>query len=250
MPSRSPAGWQRVFADNFSSAVPFGAFPQAVAAQWGTYRDGLKDSSKHGTYMPSQVISIRGGVMDMYLHSAHGAHLVGAALPVIAGAHGRDAGLVYGRYVVRLRSDAVRGYKLSVLLWPDSGVWPRDGEIDFPEADLGRPIHAFVHYQRGVSKNDQAGFTTRTMLTRWHTAAITWLPSGITFQLDGRVVARVRKRIPNTPMHLIFQAETQIGTARPANSSAGNVQIDWVTIDTPACNPTMSISPRVAACRR
>ena len=39
------------------------------------------------------------------------------------------------------------GYKVAWLLWPKSGVWPRDGEIDFPEADLIGTISAFMHRQ-------------------------------------------------------------------------------------------------------
>jgi len=237
-----------VFADDFTQHVPVGLFPSAVSASWFTYRDGLKDSGRHGTYMPSKVVSIANGMMNIHLHTEHGVHEVAAVLPVIKGAHGRDGGLLYGRYSLRLRAGAIRGYKLGVVLWPDSGVWPKDGEIDFPEADLGKPIHGFVHYQNGRRRDDQAGFVSSATYAKWHTMTITWLPAGVTFQLDGHLVGRVRKRIPNSPMHLIIQAETKIGKSVPPASAAGNVQIDWLTIDARACNSTMSISPRRAAC--
>jgi beta-glucanase (GH16 family) len=248
MPSVSPPGWRRVFADDFTQNVPVGRFPSAVSASWFAYRDGLKDTSRHGTYMPSKVVSIANGMMNIHVHAEHGVHDLAAVLPIIAGAHGRDGGLVYGRYMIRMRADVLPGYKLGVVLWPDSGAWPKDGEIDFPEANLGGPIRGFMHYQNGVTRSDQAAFSTATTYARWHTATITWLPGSVTFQLDGHLVGRVRKRIPNSPMHLIIQAETQIRGSGPANSTAGNIQIDWLTIDTRACNSTMSVLQRRAAC--
>ena len=248
MPSVSPPGWRRVFADDFTQDVPVGGFPSAVPASWFTYRDGLKDSGRRGTYMPSKVVSIAHGMMNIHVHTEHGVHEVAAVLPIIKGAHGRDGGLLYGRYMIRMRADVVRGYKLGVVLWPDSGAWPKDGEIDFPEADLGKPIHGFVHYQKGRSRSDQAGFVSSATYAKWHTATITWLPGSVTFQLDGHLVGRVRKRIPNSPLHLVIQAEARNSGSVPAASAAGNIQIDWLTIDTRACNSTMSISPRPAAC--
>lgn len=37
-------------------------------------------------------------------------------------------------------------------------------------------------------------------------------------------------RIPNTPMHWVLQTETALGGTVPANSTAGNVEIDWVVV--------------------
>src|SRR5665213_2825017 len=69
MPTGDIAGWHQVFADDFTQSVPLGRFPAAVARRWGnSYRDGLKDTSKHGTYMPSKVVSIGNGVMNIHLH--------------------------------------------------------------------------------------------------------------------------------------------------------------------------------------
>jgi len=115
--------------------------------------------------------------------------------------------------VIRFRADAVPGYKTAWLLWPDSEDWPSDGEIDFPEGDLSGTIGGFVHYRGGVSGSDQAAFATNATYTGWHTAIITWLPSGVTFRLDGKTVGTTTTRIPNTPMHWVIQTETSIGGA-------------------------------------
>src|ERR1035437_1839854 len=131
MPTGDIPGWHQVFADNFTQNVPLGSFPAAVASTWGnSYPDGWTDTTKNGTYMPSKVVSIANGVMNLNLHTENGVHMVAAPVPTIPGAPGSEGGLLYGRYVIRFRADAVPGHKTAWLLWPDSETWPADGEID------------------------------------------------------------------------------------------------------------------------
>ncbi len=231
MPTGDIPGWHQVFADNFNQNVPLGRFPAAVARTWGrSYANGWKDTSKHGTYMPSKVVSFANGVMNLHLHTERGVHMVAAPVPTIPGAPGKNGGLRYGRYVIRFRADHVRGYKTAWMLWPDSQTWPRDGEIDFPEGNLTGSVWGVVHHQGSRSGSDAALFSTHVTYTGWHTATLTWLPSEVTFQLDGRTVGTTTTRIPNTPMHLVIQSETSIGSPPPANSAAGNIQIDWLAV--------------------
>ncbi len=133
MPVGNLPGWTQVFADNFTENVPVGSFPAAVSGKWTAYPDGWPDTSGNGTYEPSKVVSIGHGVMDLYLHTENGVHMVSAPEPVIPGAPGGEGGLLYGRYAMRFRVDQVPGYKTAWLLWPDSENWA-DGEIDFPKA--------------------------------------------------------------------------------------------------------------------
>jgi beta-glucanase (GH16 family) len=235
MPTGDTPGWHQVFADNFTQNVPLGSFPAAVASKWGnSYPDGWTDTTKNGTYMPSKVVSIANGVMNLNLHTENGVHMVAAPVPTIPGAPGSEGGLLYGRYVIRFRADAVPGYKTAWLLWPDSETWPADGEIDFPEGNLNGTMGGFVHHQGATSGSDQAAFSTHVTYTGWHTATLTWLPSGVTFQLDGQTVGTTTTRVPNTPMHLVIQTETSTDGTVPTNSAAGNVQIDWLAVYTPA----------------
>jgi hypothetical protein len=62
----------------------------------------------------------------------------------------------------------------------------------------------------------------------------TWLPSGVTFQLDRQTVGTTTTRLPDTPMHLVIQAEASTGRSAPATAAAGKVQIDWLAMYTPA----------------
>jgi beta-glucanase (GH16 family) len=224
MPTGDIPGWHQIFTDDFNYTIPLGAFPVSLQSTWGnSYADGWKDTTGNGTYMPSKVVSIANGVMSLYLHTSGGVHMVAAPVPTLPT-------MTYGRYVIRFRSDPVPGYKTAWLLWPDSEVWPRDGEIDFPEASLNGTIGGFVHYQGATSGSDQAAFGTNVTYTGWHTAVIDWLPTGVTLELDGQVVGQTTTRTPNTPMHWVLQTETDTGGPAPSATASGNVQIDWVAV--------------------
>jgi beta-glucanase (GH16 family) len=124
----------------------------------------------------------------------------------------------------------MHGYKGAWLLWPASEVWPRDGEIDFPEGDFDSTIWAFMHRQGATAGSDQDWFSTSARWTDWHTAVTEWTPSSVRFLLDGQVVGTSTSRIPNTPMHWVIQNETTLSGYVPADSVSGHVLIDWVAV--------------------
>jgi len=221
MPTAALAGWTQVFADDFTTPVATGSFPgPAYAGRWTGY-SGFTDTSGVGTYTPSRVVSVTGGALDLNLHTEGGKALTAAPVPLVDGAWG---GWTYGRYSVRFRADAVAGYKTAWLLWPDSDNW-NEGEIDFPEGELNGTINGFVH-QPGDPARNALAVSTGTTYTGWHTATVEWLPSGVTFLLDGKQVGRTTVS-PSKPMHLVLQTET---SGRPSASAAGHVQVDWITM--------------------
>jgi hypothetical protein len=229
MPRGDIPGWRQVFADDFSRKVRLGRFPKAVSSRWTAYPDGAHDSSGHGRYYCSRVCSVSGGVFNLHIHTERGIAMVAAPYPRIPRASDQN-GQRFGRYAIRFRADAVRGYKAAWLLWPDSGNWPHDGEIDFPEGLLNGHICAFVHHLGATSDNDQDAFCTAARYTRWHTAVIEWSPGRVRFALDGRTVGISRGRVPNRAMHWVLQTETALDGTIPSRRAAGNVQIDWVAV--------------------
>jgi beta-glucanase (GH16 family) len=226
MPAGPRHGWDLVFADDFRKDVPTGQFPAAVADKWRAYDDGWRDTSKNGTYHPSKVVSIHGGVMDLHLRTEHGTHLVAAPLPKTLGP-GSEGGYLYGRYAVRFRSDRIPGYKVAWLLWPDSDKWS-DGEIDFPEGNLDTTISAFMHH-RGTPEQQDV-YRSGAAFDAWHTAVIEWTPPSVRFILDGTVIGESRDRdmLPAKPMHWVLQTETNLDGHRPEALSSGHVLIDWI----------------------
>jgi hypothetical protein len=259
MPVGNVPGWRQVFADNFANeSVPLGAFSgcamgadlmldscsglssySSAYQKWWAYPDGWKDGTG-GTYYPSKVISISGGVMNLHIHTAtiNGttSHLVSTPVPKVPGGV-NGGGLLYGRYVVRFRMGSLPGYKIAFMLWPDSGIWPQDGEIDFPEQGQYGQICAFMHWMGGTKLSDADRYCSTDQLqgSGWHTAQIDWTPTACTFTLDGTVLGSSTdaSKIPSTPMHWNLQTSTSTYGVTPTNATAGNVQIDWVTAYTP-----------------
>jgi hypothetical protein len=247
MPVGRIRGWRQIWTDNFTRTLPTGRFSGCNAARrhcsglrgtpeyrklWA-YPDGWPDTSHHGRYKPSRVLSEHDGILDLYLHTARGVHQVAAPVPILPGAAGRRGGLRYGRYTVRFRADPVYCYKTAWLLWPDSGRWPRDGEIDFPEGDLDGTIGAYMHHQAGTSGGDLDAFHTSARYGSWHTATTEWTSSSVRFLLDGTTIDTSTERIPNTHMHWVLQTETGLDGCRPRDSGAGHVQIDWAAAYVP-----------------
>jgi hypothetical protein len=237
MPVGDLPGWRQVFTEDFSEGdVPLGSFPgPAYNAKWSVnYADGTPDTAgqqsggKSG-YYPSKVLSVKDGMLDMYLHSEKGISMGAAPAPKLHPANGRPYdSLLYGRYSVRFRSEALRGFKTAWLLWPDSGVWPRDGEIDYPEGDLSKSFYGAVH-QAGSDKNIFHENPSGARFTAWHTATTEWTPGRVEFFLDGVSIGVSTVGIPDKPMHYILQTESCL-TGCPAPATSGHLQVAWVAI--------------------
>lgn len=228
MPVGDVGRFTQIFKDDFTRNVALGSFGKANATSWGAYDDGWKDTSKNGTYSPSKVLSVKGGVLDMNIHTENGVHMVSAPVAKINGA-GRPEGQLYGRYVARFRSDNLPGYKIAWLLWPDTDNWD-DGEIDFPEANLDGRIEGFMHHKGAPREQD--AYSTEVSTRGWHTAVLEWTPEYVRFELDGKQVGKStdRKLIPSKPMHWVLQTETALSGPAPAAKVAGHVQVDWVSV--------------------
>jgi hypothetical protein len=242
VPVAALPGWTPVFSDDFATDVPLGGFPGPLSSKWYAYPSSYRDSSGRGAYAADRTLSVSGGVLNAYVHSENGVPQVSAVLPRLPGTTGgltsTPSGRLYGRFSVRFRADRVQGYKIAWLLWPDSKVFPRDGEIDFPEADLdGSDIAAHLHHQDATSPLQQDNYHAFGTLTSWHTATTEWLPNRVTFYLDGRRIGESTSRIPNTPMHWVLQTETNTRARPVPETAAGNVQIDWVAAWKPAGMP-------------
>lgn len=225
-------GWKQIFFEDFKTDVPVGSFPGNVyGSEFTVYPDGTKDTAGQqgapSRYYPSKVASVSNGMLNLYLHTENGTPMAAAILPVLPGNH------LYGEYTIHFRSDALPGFKMAWLLWPDSENWPQDGEVDFPEGGLDGTISAYMHHKNGTSGSDLDAYTTTATFASWHTATIVWTPQEVNFILDGQSIGTSAARIPDTPMHWVIQTESCLPTC-PAATTAGNLQIDRIAAYSPA----------------
>ncbi len=233
MPVGDIPGWHQIFADDFKTDVPLGSFPSAVSRTWGCYPDGWHDTSGNGTYSCTKVCSIHDGMLDLHIHTEKGVHYVAVPYPKIPGGSSQN-GQLYGRYAVRFKADVLHGYKTAWLLWPDREVWPREGEIDFPEGELSGTINAFMHHKGAALGSEQDAYPTGITYGAWHTTVIEWSPSAVSYYLDGKLIGRSTEYIPDTPMHWVLQTETSTAPGViPSDSTEGHVLVAWVAVYAP-----------------
>lgn len=205
-PTASPTGhWVLAFEDTFDQAIAEGDFPatNTLTGPWGSY-PGWHDTFGYSVWDSSQTVSAANGTLRIRLHDGYGAAIIPNTPDIGYGVRNQ----LYGRYEIRLRATGTSDYGLAYLLWPKSEVWPRDGEIDFPEGRLGGTIHGFVHHQGATSGGDQDAYDTGAPFTDWHTTVIEWTPGAVALYLDGTLIGRTTERVPNTPMRLTLQSES------------------------------------------
>jgi len=204
-PATNYPNFQLIFDEQFTKDCAEGQALSVYGDRFFFYPATWDDTSNKGLYDPG-IFSVSNGITNIRMRTRDGRPRVCAPEPKINGATA-DRNQLYGRYEVRFRADSVDGYKTAFLLWPKSGVWPRDGEVDFPEGDLQGVIKAFMHRQNGTSGSDQDGYTSSARFPDWHTAVIEWKPNFCRFILDGNILGTSTSRVPNTPMHWVLQCE-------------------------------------------
>lgn len=242
MPVGDLPGWKQVFADDFTTDVALGQFAIANKDKWAAYPNSWQDTSKHGWYEP-KILSVHDNVLDYYIHTEGGKHLVANPCPILPGSHtlsnGMPSGQTYGRYSICCRADALPGYKFVPLLWPDSGKGtgigspPWEGEINWPEGNLdgASSYSGFMHRKDSANTSDQDWVGSSAKPGDWHVFTLEWAPNSCKFILNGQVLKEITSRVPNTSFRWALQAETNLdGTQPTADATQGHILIDWVAI--------------------
>lgn len=226
-PTPTPtAGWRVVFRDDFAAWEP---------SRYFVYPETWSDTSGYGLRNSPGGITSDGQKLRGRLYTLDGTPRGVHFVPLI-GTDDRGNSSTGLRVEIRYRADLMPGYKVANLLWPGSDVWPRDGEVDFPEGDFrGGAMSGFVHYQGATSGSDQAVCRTSASHLDWHTYTIEWRPGlYVDLSVDGARICRVTERVPNTPMHYVFQNEVDLSGDRPDPTVSGYVEADWLTVSVPS----------------
>ena len=94
------------------------------------------------------------------------------------------------------------------LLWPDSGKWPCDGEIDYAEKP-GRSMTEVGFYNHYGCSNSQTQAKRTIDVTQWHNYAVEWSPGGVVGYIDGAEWFRdaSTSHLPPGPMHQTLQLD-------------------------------------------
>lgn len=227
--SPSPSPPVRAKSSFWGDPVAVENFDGPLPGEWGKY-----DTPDSSPPRSADMVSVSGG--QLHLTGGVDARLgkdVGAGVMFV-----RD--FKYGRFEVRFRVQAGAGYAPDVLLWPkNNDDWPTAGEIDL--AEMNDPARAgfgsFLHHGKD---NNIVGHHTKADFTRFHTIAVDWLPTRVTYYLDGKKIfnvtpGQIKTGLPTeSVMHLALQLDQGCGDLIPcrnANTPARVVMdVDWVKV--------------------
>jgi hypothetical protein len=218
--------WSQSYAEDFNTAAPLGkvlrTYPEMQAY------DGFADTSGQGLYAPNKVLSVSNSNLDFFLHSENGRPLVASVMPDGYKPH------TTGRISIRYKTDDIYGYKFVGMFWPSSDNW-NDGEIDWPEADLGskpRPASAIPGSMSGGNMQFRPSFETfaATDQSEYHIATTEWDKDAVRYYWDGKLVAAVTDAVPKKAMRVTLQAETFLGQGTVPKNTSGHLDIDWISI--------------------
>ena len=230
MPTSDLQGWRLIFTDDFDEGLPLGNFPTAVSDKWDAYPYPWTGTPTWAIYDPGRTTSFHDGMMDIWMHTEGGEHLIAANTPKINGPNAGQ-GQLYGRYAIRFRTDSFPYYRASFLLWPTSEVWPSDGEMNFPEGGFDGNIAAYTHWQGGTWGGDQDAFEVDIPIAGpWRTAVIEWEPGSVKYLLDGALIGHSTSQVPSTPMRYVLQNGGSFWTGEAPDVVQGHVYIDWVSV--------------------
>jgi beta-glucanase (GH16 family) len=149
---------------------------------------------------------------------------------LVSGGMSSNWNQTYGRVTFRARTDVDPSATMSgvVLTWPESGLWPVDGENDIYETGHKAsryPFSSFVHYS---ASNLQYWFNHPADASQWHTMAMEWNPTVMTFYRDGILegVLTATAAIPDVAHHVCIQLDAFKSTL----PGTVHMQVDYVRV--------------------
>jgi len=248
IPINNFPGWQMIYSEDFNTDAAVGSFlnvpgswnlssPAAYVNSIRAYPLGWRDTSKNGQYNPSKTLSVSFSQLHIHLWTEINVTnntWVSAPLPALPK-------MTYGRYEECFRvSQSSGSFKVAWLLWPDSNLWPQDGEIDFPETNLNSYISAFMHYANPSGGQD--AFITSTYIndSLWHVAITEWTQGQVLFYLDGSLIGNSTTEVPSNPMHRVWQSETRLSGGPPVPTASAQIDLAWSVVYVPTNQSTTS----------
>jgi hypothetical protein len=233
MPTTPPAGYQQLFADDFTGST--------LGSDWHIYagiNKGVWNGVAGTTWDPSHV-KVGNGLLTLrtYQDPAHAqpySRWVEGGLALWLNVNGASDP-TYGEYLVRSRVTSATGVTQVMILDTDA-TWPP--EIDFNESDGANSSNATEWYKGPNGPTKLPAGPSNVNLTQWHTWGVITTPSTITYTVDGTIWATMPNHV-TTPTHLALQQMiwpcADPYEACPSSSTPPEVdmQIDWVVVYSP-----------------
>ncbi|RJT78371.1 DNRLRE domain-containing protein [Arthrobacter cheniae] len=206
----------------------------AVVHGWGTRTAGdefnyagAPDATKWIVY--NSVGHAGNGIRSPQQVTVDGSKMVMTGTPdgTTAGISAKFANQKYGRWEVRAAGSGDDEYHLVSILWPDSGNWPCDGEVDFAETTGDWNVIKFFHHY--ACSNSQTSAFKALDVSQFHNYAVDWSPKGIVGYIDGVKWFEDTDPAHQPPgsMHQTLQLDWFPNSTA---NGAGEMRVDWVRV--------------------
>jgi hypothetical protein len=188
---------------------------------------GAPDAAKWKVY--NSVGHAGNGIRSPYQATVDGSKLVitGTADGTTAGMSAKFGRQQYGRWEVRTAGSGDNEYHLVSILWPDSGNWPCDGEINYAETTGDWNLIKFFHHYS--CDNRQVSAAKTLDVSQFHNYAVDWSPKGTVGYVDGVKWFETTDPAhqPPGPMHQTLQLDW-FPDSTP--DGPGEMRVDWVRV--------------------
>ncbi|MDR1720645.1 MAG: glycoside hydrolase family 16 protein [Dysgonamonadaceae bacterium] len=208
-------GWKLVFEENFDGSA-------VNTAEWSMYNGS--GHTGNGLRRP-EAFSIENGLLVVTAQMKDG--------QLVSGGMAHRKNYTYGKFEFRVRTEKDPALATSgvVLTWPQSEIWPADGELDIYETMTNgdrNPFYTVIHY---AANNQQIQYQHHYDATQWHTIAMEWLPEIIRIFRDDVLVYTCNKpeAIPDVAHHLCIQLDA----FKTTMNDPVHMYVDWVKIYQP-----------------
>lgn len=220
--SETPVEWVLDFEDNFNGTI-------LNKQAWGIYDNSWSNNPKHMRRV--EAVKVKDGFLNLLVDK----HPTDPKRYMTGGvAHQKN--YTYGKFEfrVRMESDPVNATSGVCLTWPESDVWPKDGENDIYETEYeSNHWNTWIHY--GKLGSDNKWHDTRYQKahtidkTQWNIVAMEWSPEYIKIYVNGKLSWTLKdpEAIAKVPHHICFQTEKDVtkDLTKPIK-----MQIDWVKV--------------------
>jgi len=270
-PALPPKEWRLTFAEDFNFNVeapePSKTNSQAPAPASGGflhhphyafkfqgYDIGTKDQSGKGFYDETSTLSVKDGVLSMFLHSEDEKGVKRLGVPKVVGlvpipdkckegqssaqtagniaevepCSTRALGSLYGRWSMRFRTEGDKSFRFFGLLTSNANKC-EEGQVAFPAVPSLKDGEVLGEFFGAVNDPKVEILKSKATSGSWHTATIEWTPAKVELFIDRVSIGTVTTNVPTHPLHFALQAETSTDPAPHATDEA-RVFIDWITI--------------------
>jgi hypothetical protein len=184
----APAGHTLVLSDDFSNGYDYDKWGWPFGG--GVYWNGAFSWN-------SDDVGVRNGELQVTItQQADGWWTAGGFNSFKAG-----NAILYGKIEFDAKVPDEQGTMAAILTWPETDVWPRDGEIDILETP--HDVNMFsTHYAGPDGEHWYDSIRSDTFdAEQWNHYEMTWLPYRLTIAVNGNVVAEWTDpaQIPDVP---------------------------------------------------